>query len=94
MVANENPKTLEISTIFAYLRFRSNLLEEALEEEGATISFVCLDLPPGDGGSSRVGFPPGGVAVVCDCMFIDGTTGLADAVDGGGSGESASELAK
>ena len=72
----------------------STLLEEALEEEGATIPFLCLDLPLGDGGSSRVGFPPGGVAAACDCMFIDGTTGLADAVDGGGSGESASELAK
>ena len=70
----------------------STLLDEALAEEGATISFLCLDLPLGDGGSRRVGFPPGGVA--CDCMFIDGTTGLTDAVDGGGSGESASELAK
>ena len=58
-----------------------------------------------DGGSSREGFPPdvSTTTVACDCMLIDGPPGFADVgllgssdvvEDGGGTGESASELAK
>ena len=95
------PHTLEGRLVTPDAAKGSTPLEEALEDERATISFLYFDLPPGDGRASRVGFPPGGVVGACDWIFVDGTTGLADmgfgssdAVDGGGSGESASELAK